>query len=282
LLITDPTLSLNNPNNPTHTAGTTFFGQFVDHDLTFDTTSQLGVPKQPRDAQNARTPAFDLDSVYGRGPAIDPQFYQPGDRAKLKVESGGRFEDLPRAADFSAIIGDPRNDEHLIIAGLHAAFLKFHNRVVDLLRHDRDGDDDVFRRARRIVTWHYQWLVVHEFLPLIVGQPLLDDILSSGPRFFRPGRDGFMPVEFQGAAYRFGHSMVRPSYRANLAGNADGSPFFGFIFDPSHNEESDPDDLRGGRRAARRFVGWQTFFHFDDPLLAAEVKPNKKIDTRIS
>src|SRR5262249_49395394 len=114
LLITDLTLS---PNNPTHTAGTTFLGQFIDHDLTFDTTSQLGVPKRPQDATNARTPAFDLDSVYGRGPAIDPQLYDPADRSKLKIEFGGKFEDLPRAADKSAIIGDPRNDEHMMIAG---------------------------------------------------------------------------------------------------------------------------------------------------------------------
>ena len=86
-----------------------------------------------------------------------------------------------------------------------------------------------------------------------------------------------MPVEFQAAAYRFGHSMVRPSYRANLAGD-DGQPFFGFIFDPAQRRQADPDDLRGGARAPRRFVGWQTFFDFGD----GEVKPNKRIDTKIS
>ena len=68
LLITDPSLSLNNPNNLTHTAGTTFFGQFVDHDITFDTTSPLGVPTEPEEATNSRTPSLDLDSVYGGGP----------------------------------------------------------------------------------------------------------------------------------------------------------------------------------------------------------------------
>ena len=86
-----------------------------------------------------------------------------------------------------------------------------------------------------------------------------------------------MPVEFQGAAYRMGHSMVRPSYRANLAGD-NGQPFFAFVFDPAQHGKSDPDDLRGGCRAPRRFVGWQTFFDFGD----GEVKPNKRIDTKIS
>jgi hypothetical protein len=309
LLITDPSLSLNNPNNTTHTAGTTFFGQFIDHDLTFDTTSPLGVPTRPEDTVNVRTAAFDLDSVYGRGPGRDAQLYDPADRTKLMVGSGGAFEDLPRAADKSAIIGDPRNDEHVILAGLHAAFLKFHNRTVELVRSrrggdehddehddaftrgraDRDGPDDDgsdrsngFRRARRLTTWHYQWLVLHEFLPQIIGQPLVDDILRHGPRAFRPGRPAAMPVEFQAGAYRFGHSMVRPSYRANLNGNNGGGPFFGFIFDNAQNGKADPDDLRGGTRAPRRFVGWQTFFKFDDPAAAAEVKPNKKIDTKIS
>ena len=84
-------------------------------------------------------------------------------------------------------------------------------------------------------------------------------------------------MEFQGAAYRFGHSMVRPSYRANLAGD-NGKAFFGMIVDPAGEGQADPVDLRGGARAPRRFVGWQTFFDFGD----GEVKPRKRIDTRIS
>jgi hypothetical protein len=90
-------------------------------------------------------------------------------------------------------------------------------------------------------------------------------------------REGFIPVEFQAAAYRFGHSMVRPSYRANLQGDG-GSPFFAMVFDPAGEGQADPVDLRGGARAPRRFIGWQTFFDFGD----GEVKPNKRIDTKIS
>lgn len=132
--------------------------------------------------------------------------------------------------------------------------------------------------ARQLTTWHYQWLIVHEFLPLFVGRAVVDGILRNGRRFFRPDRRGvFMPVEFQGAAYRFGHSMVRPSYRANLAGD-DGKPFFGLIFDSSLEGGPNPDDLAGGTRAPRRFIGWQTFFDFGD----GEVKRNKLIDTHLS
>jgi hypothetical protein len=71
--------------------------------------------------------------------------------------------------------------------------------------------------------------------------------------------------------------MVRPSYRANLAGD-NGQPFFGMIFDPAGAGSSDPVDLRGGARAARRFIDWQTFFDFGD----GEARPNKLIDTKIS
>jgi hypothetical protein len=280
LLITDPSLSANNPNNPTHTAGTTFMGQFIDHDITFDTTSKLGVPTEPTTSPNTRSASLDLDSVYGGGPVASPQLYDSTDHAKVKVGFGGLFEDLPRAEDGTAIIGDPRNDENLMIAGLHAAFLLFHNKVVDRVRAESSGEDahDVFQEARKLTTWHYHWMILHEFLPLFVGQATVEDILAGGRRFYRPALgEAFMPVEFQGAAYRFGHSMVRPSYRANLKGD-DGKPFFGMIFDPAGDGQADPVDLRGGARAARRFMGWQTFFDFAD----GEVKSNKQVDTRIS
>jgi hypothetical protein len=277
-LITEPGLSPNNPDNPSNTAGTTFLGQFLDHDMTFDTTSPLGRPTPPEQSPNARTPGLDLDSVYGRGPISDPQLYDPSGRIKLRVESGGLFEDLPRTSAGQAIIGDPRNDENLMIAGLHAAFLLFHNRVVDHLRSLRVASPHLFSEARRLVRWHYHWIIVNEFLPQIIGAELTRDILVRGRRFYRP-RPGEqnIPVEFQGAAYRFGHTMVRPSYRANLAGD-NGQPFFGFIFDPTGEGQADPVDLRGGARARRRFIGWQTFFDFGD----GQVRPNKRIDTKIS
>lgn len=297
-LITEPQFSAGNRDSTTNPAGVTFLGQFLDHDMTFDASSPLGVPTRPESSTNARTSAFDLDSVYGNGPVADLRLYRRDDRAKLKLESGGLFEDLARESDGTAIIADPRNDENLVIAGLQAAFIAFHNKVVDLLRRggrrqlaiDEDGlfgHDEVFTRgdafveARRVVTWHYQWMIVHEFLPSIIGAQTVNDILLRGRRYYTP-RAGSqsIPVEFQGAAYRFGHSMVRPSYRANLAGDR-GAPFFGFVFDPAGEGQADPIDLRGGARAPRRFIGWQTFFNFGGAQ-ATNVRPSKIIDTRIS
>ncbi|HEY9465559.1 MAG TPA: heme peroxidase family protein, partial [Vicinamibacterales bacterium] len=313
-LIADPALRVNNPDNPLATAGVTFLGQFLDHDMTFDASSRLGVPTRPESSVNSRTPAFDLDSVYGRGPIADTQFYDPADRVKFKIEktTEGGFEDLPRTSSGTAIIPDPRNDEHVLIGGMQAAFLCFHNKVVDMLR--AQGDDqrlsqltvngaedstiaasvdafadfresnrlrNVFNEARRLVTWHYQWIILNEFLPNIVGSQLVNDILQSGRRYYRPrAGEQSIPVEFQAAAYRFGHSIVRPSYRANMKGDG-GQPFFAFIFDPAGEGQLDPVDLRGGARAARRFVGWQTFFDFGGDQ-ATNVRHNKLIDTKLS
>ena len=278
-LIVNPALSLNNPDSESHTAGATFMGQFFDHDMTFDTTSRLGKPTNPHTAPNARRPFFDLDSVYGDGPAGSPLLYDSGDRAKFRVEHGGLFEDLPRDASGTAIIADPRNDENLMIAGLQVAFLLFHNRVVDGVRetHPELSSEEAFDEARRLVTLHYQWLLLHEFLPQFAGVPMVSDVLANGGRFYPTNKSAStIPIEFQ-MAYRFGHSLVRPSYRANFTG-AGGGQFFAMLFDGGQNGE--PTDLRGGARGSRRFIGWQTFFRF--PGFENETRPNKRIDTTLS
>jgi hypothetical protein len=286
-LITDASLNTVNQNNPNHTAGTTFFGQFLDHDMTFDTTSPLGVPTVPESSMNTRTPSFDLDSVYGGGPTASPSLYQ-SDRIKLRIESGGLFEDLPRNSNGTAIIADPRNDENVIIAGLQCAFILAHNRIVDQLRSQGVPTNQQFAQARQLLTWHYHWIILKEILPQFIGQARVNSILSGGRRWYRPEPGpAFIPVEFQGAAYRFGHSMVRPSYRVNLAGNNDGTAFFAFIFDPAGQGQADPVDMRGGARARRRFIGWQTFFNFgpqftDPGSTNPAIRPNKRIDTKIS
>jgi hypothetical protein len=112
---------------------------------------------------------------------------------------------------------------------------------------------------------------------------MVDDILGNGRRFYRASpNQAYMPVEFQTGTYRMGHSMVRPSYRVNFTGQPADKPnspeFFGFIFDPGQENIPDSEDMRGGSRAARRFIGWPTFFDFGDNL----VRRNKIIDTLIS
>jgi Animal haem peroxidase len=293
-LIVDESLQQRNRNNTAQTAGTTFLGQFLDHDVTFDVVSALGVPTEPTQTRNARVPTLDLDSVYGGGPAVSPQLYDGRDRAKLRIESGGKFEDVPRRSSGTAVIADPRNDENVVISGLQAAFIKFHNNMVDKVREDRlvqntRDPNAVFAAARNQTRWHYQTMLVQELLPQVVGQSMVDNVLRFGARFYKPRTgEAFMPVEFQTGVWRIGHSMVRPSYRINFTGQPAGKPnapqFFGFIFDPAQENVPDSDDMRGGSRAPRRFIGWPTFFDFgvDAGLGLNPVRPNKILDTIIS
>ncbi len=271
----------NNPDNPTMTAGVTFLGQFLDHDLTFDPTSSLERQSDPEAVANFRTPVLELDSVYGSGRGASPHLYdQEAPGANKFLIDAAAPKDLPRNSQNTAIIGDPRNDENLVVSQLQLAFLKFHNAVVDHVQASGIVDpNEAFDEAQRLVRWHYQWIILHEFLPMTVGQALVDNILKNGRRFYNWRNAPFIPVEFSVAAYRFGHSQVRPGYIANFAGDVGNTAFTKHIFDATiPNSVEDPDDLRGGKRAPRRFIDWPTFFEFND----GRSKPNKRIDTTLS
>ncbi|MES2461350.1 MAG: heme peroxidase family protein [Armatimonadota bacterium] len=278
--------------NPDMTVGFTFLGQFIDHDLTFDPMPiDCAVTASP----NLRSRFFDLDSVYGRGPREDRLLY---DRAS-ELDRGAPIKffvdfdaprDLPRTSQERAIIADPRNDENVIISQLHLAFLKFHNEVTDYLapKHTSKPPSELFEIVRKEVRRHYQWIVVNQFLAATLDSAVFDAIKASGPTVYTGGMRQKIPREFQVAAYRFGHSQIRPGYKVNIGF---GAPIFDARIDP---READPNDLRGGRRALRRFVEWDTFFDFgtleaapaDDTATPAvtrpKVKKNKRIDPFIS
>lgn len=163
-----------------------------------------------------------------------------------------------------------------MLAGFHAAVLRFHNRALDVVSGPTGASR--FAEARRLTTWHYQWIVLHQMLPAFVGQKLVDHIRRHGRRHYRPSGEPSIPVEFQ-IAYRL-HTLARPSYRLNFTSGPGGTPLFLFLFHPSQNGAADPDDLRGGQRSPRRFVDWQTFFPF--PGFEAAMRTTKKVDRLIS
>jgi hypothetical protein len=269
--------------NPRLFAGFTFIGQFIDHDITFDNTP-LDLQQADPDAKvNFRSPRYDLDSVYGRGPTNEPKFYDPADRDKLLVveKNADGVEDMSRDSNGRAIIPEPRNDENLIIVQFHKAVAKFHNRIVDYARAQGMRREWVFETARRLTRWHYQWAVIHDFLPRFVG----DDLVPSGTvykevagkppvinlSYYKPtNREGrpFMPIEFAVAAYRFGHSIIRPFYVINDMGKVD-------VFGPDGER-----NLNGGRAIPSDLViQWKNILPVDPTFPA---RPPRKIDTKLS
>src|SRR5690348_14138185 len=188
-------------------AGWPFFGQYVAHDLTAD-RSPLREHADLESLRNMRSPRANLESLYGGGPVGSPYLYQRDDPAKL-LENGS---DLPRNQEGVALIGDPRNDVHVFTSQMQVRFIAAHNVLVDRLRADGVGDGDLFDKARRALSWHYQWLIVNDFLPMLVGRDLVDELLTTGPRYYRPDDAPFIPLEFADAAYRYGHSQIRQLY----------------------------------------------------------------------
>jgi len=199
----------------------TYFGQFIDHDITFDPVSSLTRQQDPDGLVDFRTPSFDMDNVYGRGPNDQPYMYD-GNKFRLgdKVSGTGVADtsDLPRFKG-RALIGDPRNDENSIVSQFQALILRFHNRMVD------DNDSLSFDEVQQRVRFHYQYVVLNDFLPRIVHASVLDELKTAGRydrgklAFYHWKTYPFMPVEFSVAAYRLGHSMIRPGYRLNDADN---------------------------------------------------------------
>ncbi len=268
-------------------AGFTFVGQFIDHDITFDDTPLELQQVDPDARVNFRTPRYDLDSVYGRGPLQEPEFYDPVDPDKLLVTPNvNGVVDVPRDGEGHAVIPELRNDENLIVVQLHKAVALFHNRLVDLARSQGVRREWVFETARRLARWHYQWAVLHDFVPRVAGDELVGpkgtvykEVVGKAPvinlTYYRPtNKDGrpFMPVEFAVAAYRFGHSLIRPFYVINQESlDRGGVPVFGAT--PGFN-------LNGGRPVPADLVmDWKNILPVDPSFPAR--KP-RKIDTKLS
>ena len=258
----------------------TYLGQFVDHDLTFDPASSLQQQNDPDGLVDYRTPKFDLDNVYGRGPDDQPYLYdfsEGSDRAKFLMGTllkGAPAIDPP-AQDLArsdtqparAIIGDPRNDENVLVSQLQGLFLRFHNRLIDDLGMN-------FKGAQRSLRFHYQWMLINDFLPTLVNEKTLHDVLphlASGKsiahdqpvlEFYHPKNEAFMPLEFSVAAYRFGHSMVRPGYRLNsLDGEHDDTllPIFG-----ERGKADRPHSLRGFMAPKNNWaIDWARFIDIE-------------------
>ncbi|MFN4089277.1 MAG: peroxidase family protein [Alphaproteobacteria bacterium] len=189
-------------------AGWPFFGQLIAHDITADRSPLGHLPDAP--LANARAARLDLECLYGAGPTGSPYLYDAADPAKFLLGPGGC--DVPRNAQGVALVGDPRNDAHLFVNQMHVALLRAHNRLVDDMRAMRLAEGRVFAAARVALVWHYQWLVLEDYLPGLVGPDLAAGIAAGAIAVpVPPGLS--IPLEFADAAFRYGHAQVRQTYR---------------------------------------------------------------------
>ena len=197
------------------------FGQYLAHDLTAD-RSPLTHHDDATLLRNARSARLNLELLYGQGPVANPYLYSRPDPARLLLgrNEPGQEDDLPRNPGGVALAGDPRQDVHVLICQMHVAMIRAHNRLVDRLREDGVPEAGLFDEARRALTWHYQYVVLHDYLPETIGEERAARLLERGPRHFRPEGAVAIPFEFADAAYRFGHSQMRDSYRLQPDGPA--------------------------------------------------------------
>ena len=233
-------------------AGWPFFGQYVAHDLTAD-RSPLRAHTDLQALRNMRSPRANLESLYGGGPAGTPYLYSCDDPAKLLENDG----DLPRNQEGIALIGDPRNDVHVFMSQMQVAFIQAHNLLVERLREDGVDGGELFDEARRALTWHYQWLIVNDFLTGLVGPDHVDELLGTGARFYHPDGEPFIPFEFADAAFRYGHSQIRQLYQLQPDG-----PMYAVF-----------PDLLGFGPVGDRQVDWSLLFDVPGRSPAQRAKP---------
>ena len=303
-------------------AGYTYLGQFIDHDITFDPASSMERLNDPEALVDFRTPRFDLDSVYGRGPADQPYMYEKPKTGPIRKFLAGTDIGLPsaRAGDKAvvdsgkpdhprmpgngrAVIGDKRNDENVIVAQIHTVFTRFHNRLAD------ECPDLSFDELQQSVRWHYQWIVLQDYLFKIVGKDMVrsilphlapgkGDIFIDKPdlKFYNWENDPFIPTEFSTAAFRFGHSMVRPVYRLNRNFQNLGAP-------PIKEKDTDKGEKSHGLGRRMLFntndklglngfkpvppgwtIEWDLYFQMDSTgkeLTNGRLQPSYKVDTAL-
>jgi hypothetical protein len=277
-------------DNPYLPAGYVYLGQFIDHDLTFDQTQDLPSGEiKPEDEKNLRSPALDLDSLYGYDSDLVKQtdigrkiYEDDGIRMRVGdtiVDSLAGVEqtfpnDLPKmgvkdpqagVTKATAAIVDGRNDENLAIAQTHLAFIKFHNVVVDQLSAKYAGEE-LFKEAREKVVRHYQWIILCDYLPKIIEEEVLKDVIENGCQYLVFGEDEepFMPVEFSVAAFRFGHSLVRERYRWNriFEPHANGYPVVDLLDLFSFTGFGAENFLGNNQLPSSWIIDWTRFYDF--------------------
>ncbi|KAL0278790.1 UNVERIFIED_CONTAM: hypothetical protein PYX00_000497 [Menopon gallinae] len=211
-----------------------FYGRFGIRCLEFlrsAPTSRVGCLLGPREQINQVTSYIDGSMIYGS---------TNRESQKLRLFRNGmmRYTRMPQRLpllpsdrtrndfcrdvnqDFGCFMGgDLRMNEQPGLLAMHTVFLRLHNRLTRQLAHLNPhwSDERLYQETRRIVGAIIQHITYREFLPVVLGQDVIDIF---GLRLLKDGY--FMQYDdrvsatasnsFAAAAFRFGHSMVQGRY----------------------------------------------------------------------
>ena len=208
------------------------WGQFVDHDLDLEkggTTTDIsitvpandeflppgstipltrvaidpatGVPGHPATAINTITGWLDGSQVYGSDAATAASLRTAD--GHMKTSAGNNLPIDPQSGMFMA--GDVRAQENPDLTALQTLFVREHNYQVDQLHneHPNWSGDKLYEMAKAITTAEMVNITYSEFLPHLLGKDAIDPYHG-----YDPTVDARITEEFEGAAYRFGHSIV--------------------------------------------------------------------------
>jgi peroxidase len=208
------------------------WGQFVDHDLDLEkggTTTDIsitvpandeflppgstipltrvaidpatGVAGHPATAINTITGWLDGSQVYGSDAATAASLRTAD--GHMKTSAGDNLPIDPQSGMFMA--GDVRAQENPDLTALQTLFVREHNYQVDQLHkeHPNWSGDKLYEMAKAITTAEMVNITYSEFLPHLLGEDAIKPYHG-----YDPTVDARITEEFEGAAYRFGHSIV--------------------------------------------------------------------------
>ncbi|MBU2977708.1 peroxidase family protein [Alteromonas sp. C1M14] len=201
------------PLNGKLPAGYTYWGQWIAHDIVEPTH-----PNQNHYSSRKVTPCLNLDSLYGVEKGLPSHIY---------VDERGFFRlpdnswDCLRDSHQTPLLPEPRNNDNAIILQFHVQWQRIHNNILNTLStqplpHLWD-DGRYFYQARRLTTQLFHHLVKQEWLKALLDKSVYQYYFASTEPKQRlihfTDQLARVPLEFSHGAFRFGHSMVRETYK---------------------------------------------------------------------
>lgn len=213
------------------------WGQFIDHDLDLEkqgTSTDIsvtvsandqflapgspipitrvaidpatGVAGHPATAINTVTGWLDGSQIYGSDPAVAASLQIADGHMKMLEGRNLPIVQTDQGAVF--VSGDVRVQENPDLTALQTLFLREHNYQVDRLHEQHPGwsGDRLYETARAITTAEMVNITYSEFLPHLLGPNAIGAYHG-----YQPTVDATISEELEGAAYRFGHSIVSVS-----------------------------------------------------------------------